>query len=183
MGKQRGVRVHVYNTTAYAYNETQTNEEIHDGDVIVAEHEQAIAILDLAWPFAVTEAHGEFHGPPNTSAHLVRDGDFTASLAVALDEARKRGFAVSPLNAPVITAMGEEEPASEREEVCSTCDGWGQVEVCHPSTDGLLYWADCPAQENHPVSLVKHTPEPAMWEHIEGCDGHINVRDECCPPF
>lgn len=177
------MRVHVYNTTAYAYDETQTNDDIHDGDVIVAEDEKAVAILDRAWPFAITEEHGEFHGPPLQSAHLVRDGEFIASLAVALTEARQRGFAVSPLNAPVITAVVDAAPTREREEGCSSCDGWGQVEVCHPSTDALLYWVDCPARENHPVSLVKHVPEPAVWEHMEGCDGHTNVRDECCPPF
>lgn len=183
MGEQRGVRVHVYNTTRYAYDETQTNEDIHDGDVIVAEDERAVAILDQAWPFAVTVEHGEFHGPPVRSAHLVRDGDFAASLAVALDEARKRGFAVSPLNAPVVTSPGETGLPLEREKVCPSCDGWGQVEVCHPSTDALLYWAKCPDESYHPVSLVKYKPQRVPVTHMEGCDGVTVVRDECCPPF
>lgn len=181
MAEQRGVRVHEYNTSAYAYDETQTNDEIWDGDVIIALEEGAVAILDEAWPFAITEAHGEFHGPPHTSAHLIRDGRFTESLAVALDKARELGFAVHPLNAPVITPAPEPDPVREREYPCPSCDGYGGFEL-YDNNDAIIGWEPCPDRHNHPISLVK-PPKPAPFRHLEGCDGSGFTRADCCPPF
>lgn len=183
MGDSRHVRVHEYNTTAYAYDETQTNDDIRDGDVVIALHEGVVGILDQAWPFAITTEHGEFHGPPNKSAHKHRDGAFTASLDVALTEAYRLGFAVHPLNSPQVTPEEPEPEKPEREEVCSSCDGSGWVEVCHPSTDGLIGWDRCHARENHPVSLVKLEPWPPRQPHMEGCNGRDKILDACCPPF
>jgi hypothetical protein len=183
MGDQRGVRIHEFNTTSYAYDQTQVDDDIHDGDVIIAKGESAIAILDRAWPFAITAAHGEFHGPPVQSAHLISDGRFVESLAIAMDKARELGFPIHPLNAPVITVAPEPEPVPERVIPCPSCEGYGGIPIYHASLDGIIGWRKCPDRHNHPVSLVKHKPEPAVWEHVEGCDGDKNVRDECCPPF
>lgn len=182
MDEQRGVRVHVYNTTAYAYDETQTNEDIHDGDVIVAEDERAVAILDRAWPFAITAEHGEFHGPPVKSAHLVRDGEFIESLAVALDEARKRGFAADPLNEPVITPEREGDREPEREIPCPYCeDGSGEVPIHDARTDAVIGWQKCDVRKNHPMSLVKREPWPPPYDHSGCCGTSEGTAD--CPPF
>jgi hypothetical protein len=184
MGEQRGVMVHEYNTTSYAYDETQTNDEIHDGDVIIALDEGVVGILDQAWPFAVTEAHGEFHGPPLKSAHLIRDGELIPSLAVALGKARELGFPVSPLNAPVITATPEKEPEPEpeREIPCPSCeDGSGDVPIYHHSLDAVIGWRKCDMRRNHPVSLVKREPWPPPCDHTSCCGSADGKAD--CPPF
>lgn len=37
---------------------------------------------------------------------------------------------------------------------CSSCGDSGKIEICHPSTDGLIGWAKC---ENH-------TPYPVVYK-------------------
>jgi hypothetical protein len=181
MEEQRGVRVHVYNTTSYAYDETQTNGEILDGDVIVAEGEGAVAILDRAWPFAITEEHGEFHGPPVLSAHLHRDGFFIPSLAVAVAEAVKRGFAIHHLNSPRSDVLVPEDQRP-REIPCPNCeDGSGDIPIYHHSADAIIGWRKCEVRRNHPVSLVKREPWPPPYDHTPCCGTPKSKPD--CPPF
>jgi hypothetical protein len=54
--------VHRFATTGEAYNASQTHDEIRDGDVLAVEPEGVYGVLVAAWPIAVTEGTGAFHG-------------------------------------------------------------------------------------------------------------------------
>lgn len=183
---QANITIHDHFTsTIDAYDETQWNDKIRSGDVLVIAAEGVVGILDQAWPAAVTAAHGELH-TWNLSAHLVRDGDYRASLAVALDKARELGFAVNPLHAPVVTAPATEPGHMTEDEyydtLCPWCEGYGHIEIFHPSTDALIGHRECTNRDYHKVSLIK-PPKPEPVRHLPGCDGDRNVLAECCPPF
>jgi hypothetical protein len=57
------LNVHTFESTAEAYDASQTREEIHDGDVLYVPSEDAIAVLVSAWPTALDAEHagGSFH--------------------------------------------------------------------------------------------------------------------------
>lgn len=184
-----GIAVHDhFGSTTDAYDETQCNEAIRSGDVLVIESEGVVGILDEAWPCAVTVAHGELH-TWNISGHLVRDGAYRAGLAAALDKARELGFPVNPLHAPVITSAAPEpesapEPVSEDayyDSLCPWCEGYGFIEIFHPSTDALIGSRRCDNKPYHKVSLVKRTPEWAS--KVPECACGNSGWSECCPPF
>lgn len=184
MESQRGVKIHVYNTTAYAYDETQTNAEIRSGDVVIAESEGVVGILDEAWPFAITEAHGEFHGPPEKSAHLIRDGRYSVeSLTVALAEAYERGFPVSHLNSPRSDILINED-LRPPDAYCWSCeDSSGEYPVYDNSTDAVVGWRKCPVTRNHPPRPPERKRVSLVRNHKRGCDGVTTINYECCPPF
>ncbi|WP_324787162.1 hypothetical protein [Streptomyces sp. H51] len=75
-------RVHRFDDTVEAYDATQCREDIRDGDVLVVESEKVVGFLDAAWPVAITEAHGEFHGL-RIPAREHHGGRFAASADVA----------------------------------------------------------------------------------------------------
>lgn len=56
--------VHKFNqlTTGEAYDETQVNDDIKDGDIIVCNDGKSIAILVEAWPAIAKGERGDFHG-------------------------------------------------------------------------------------------------------------------------
>lgn len=176
-------------STADAYDASQCVDTIESGDILVIESEGVVAILDKAWPAAITVAHGEMH-TWNKPALKVRDGAYRESFAVAFGMARALGFEVNPLHVPGYVApppKPEPEPAPEPEILdergnCVACDGWGWIDIFHPSTDGLIGSRDCPLKQNHPP----REPIPAQAlavKHLEGCDGEGHTLDACCPPF
>ncbi|MGW2700850.1 hypothetical protein [Streptomyces sp. NPDC001340] len=84
-----GPTVYRFNSTWEAYNATQCRDDIRDGDVLVVESEGVTGFLDAAWPVAITEAHGQFHG----LMILEREVDhFAASIALATWIANQHGF-------------------------------------------------------------------------------------------
>src|SRR5262245_66200262 len=56
------VTIHYFDSTGEAYNASQTRDEIKGGDVLVVVPEGVVGIMVGAWPTAVTETTGEFHG-------------------------------------------------------------------------------------------------------------------------
>lgn len=52
--------IHVFESTADAYNATQCDPEVKKGDLLYIPSEQVIGIADT-WPIAITEKHGELH--------------------------------------------------------------------------------------------------------------------------
>ncbi|MFB7329091.1 hypothetical protein [Streptomyces sp. NPDC056190] len=83
--------VHRFADTVEAYDATQCREDIRDGDVLVVEAEGVVGFLDAAWPVAITEAHGEFHGL-KIPAREHHGGRFAASAKVAERIAAEHGF-------------------------------------------------------------------------------------------
>lgn len=86
-------RVHEFVTSGAAYNETQCNDAITDGDVLVIESEKVVGILyDVAWPVAITQAHGELG---SFIAGFEPDAKYADQIAKAVAIAEKRGWAVA----------------------------------------------------------------------------------------
>lgn len=54
-------KVHTFDSSKEAYDASQTQDEIHDGDLLFVPSEQLAGVLVGAWPVAVTEQRGEFH--------------------------------------------------------------------------------------------------------------------------
>ncbi len=55
--------VHTWNdlSTGEAYDRTQWDDEVKDGDIIVCNEGKSVAILVEAWPTLVKGEEGEFH--------------------------------------------------------------------------------------------------------------------------
>jgi hypothetical protein len=65
LASERVPTVHEFESTSCAYDMSQCDDAIHDGDVLVVRSENAVAILLSAWPTAVTAlvAGEHFHVP------------------------------------------------------------------------------------------------------------------------
>lgn len=92
--------VHRFASTREAYDATQCRDDIRDGDVLVVESERVVGFLDAAWPVAITEAHGEFHGL-KVPAREHRDGRYAASVERAEEIAAELGFELASRRAHV----------------------------------------------------------------------------------
>jgi hypothetical protein len=53
--------VHTFDSTGEAYDTTQTDDSINDGDVLLIPSEDVAGFLFKAWPVAITPEHGAFH--------------------------------------------------------------------------------------------------------------------------
>lgn len=92
-----GPRAHIFEDgTGDAYDTTQCDESIRNGDVLVVSSEGVVGIMLEAWPTAITAEHGHFHAllspePGETYdtiwANMSQVGggtkDYTASLEMA----------------------------------------------------------------------------------------------------
>ncbi|MGW3827819.1 hypothetical protein ACWEAF_37530 [Streptomyces sp. NPDC005071] len=85
--------VHRFDDTSEAYDATQCRDDIRDGDVLVVESEKVVGFLVEAWPIAITEVSGEFHGLTVRVGEF-RDGRYLASAERAIELAGELGFPV-----------------------------------------------------------------------------------------
>ncbi|ODU67708.1 MAG: hypothetical protein ABT11_19175 [Novosphingobium sp. SCN 66-18] len=94
-------RHHAFASTGNAYDAVQCDEVISTGDTLVVLAEEVIGIA-MAWPFAVTQAHGNLH-----ALSAPREGETLAVLARSLhvsaadfehaaEIARRFGFPLDP---------------------------------------------------------------------------------------
>ncbi|MEV3895346.1 hypothetical protein [Streptomyces anulatus] len=95
--------VHRFTSTEEAYDETQTRDDIRDGDVLVIESENVVGFLRSAWPGAITAEHGELH-TFTRSARLIDNGKYVASVDLAEKTAQEIGADVDPTHAGPDTA-------------------------------------------------------------------------------
>jgi hypothetical protein len=56
------VNIHHFDSSSGSYARTQTDENVKDGDVFHIPSEQITGYMHSAWPVAVTENKGQFHG-------------------------------------------------------------------------------------------------------------------------
>lgn len=61
MSDSSTIRVFRFADTGLAYDASQCDDEIRDGDILVVESERVVGVLVGAWPVAVTSEHGQFH--------------------------------------------------------------------------------------------------------------------------
>jgi hypothetical protein len=83
-----------FESTGEAYDASQVNEEIKDGDVLVVKSERVVGFLFQAWPVALTEEFGEFHTvadgvDPRTLEKDKPEVNYDLSVETALEEIKK----------------------------------------------------------------------------------------------
>ncbi|MEU1552207.1 hypothetical protein ABZ517_05720 [Streptomyces scabiei] len=102
-------KTHTFDSTTEAYNATQCNEEIRDGDVLVIESERVIGI-SWTWPFALTERFGELH-VTTADPRTYQGGIFAAGVDLAEQLARDYGWRiVPPLDLGMARALFAQHP-------------------------------------------------------------------------
>lgn len=81
------MNTHHFETTHDAYNESQWNEEIKHGDILVVASEGVIGILFRAWPTAIVydEDPGAFHTRADETSDVIDGEDMSASIREAKD--------------------------------------------------------------------------------------------------
>jgi len=79
---EREVVARLYNSTRDAYDISQYDDDVKDGDILIVPSEGVVGILVQAWPSAVTEEHGEFHVTHGRWSE-VEDGRYSQIVAVA----------------------------------------------------------------------------------------------------
>lgn len=83
-----GVRVVTFGdnvTTGEAYDMTQCYDEIKDGDVLHVLAEGVVGVMVKAWPVAVSEIHGAFHGLASEIDIVeIENGEYEKAGRVAL---------------------------------------------------------------------------------------------------
>ncbi|MDQ0961982.1 hypothetical protein QFZ66_005860 [Streptomyces sp. B4I13] len=122
--------VHRFFDTTEAYDASQCYEEIKDGDLLVVENEQAIAIVVDVYPVAATVQHGEFHAGPE-SVRLFRERRYAASMEAAGKVAAELGITLDPQHSP--RPDGPQAPhfdsaTTDREEAPDADPGAAQTE-------------------------------------------------------
>jgi hypothetical protein len=86
--ESNGVATHYFDSTGEAYDESQTEDYIKDGDVLVVESERVVGFLLKAWPTALTSAHGAFEWVPEESKQGFGE-KYGRRYAASLDMARR----------------------------------------------------------------------------------------------
>lgn len=121
-----GPAVHRFDDTTEAYDASQCYDEIKDGDLLVVESEQAIAVLMDAYPVALTAGHGEFHSGLEESARTFREGRYAVSVDAAEAVAAELGLTLDamhstrPDDGPQVhrfDSTAEADAAADREEI------------------------------------------------------------------
>lgn len=98
---------HEFSSTFEAYDNTQWNEELKTGDIIIIKSEKVVGVVDT-WPIAVTVEFGELHSPNHTitlegfleameanCSQFKQDVDFKESFKEAVNVANELNFKVS----------------------------------------------------------------------------------------
>lgn len=104
--------VWTFYSTGEAYGACQCRDDIRDGDVLVIEREQVIGIAHT-WPFALTEAHGDFHTlKDHLDPRTWEDGKHAPGVAVAEREAARLGVRLTRVDTTATESA--DEPKGDR---------------------------------------------------------------------
>ncbi|MFE0765403.1 hypothetical protein [Streptomyces smyrnaeus] len=148
--------VHRFDCTADCYDQTQWNDEIHDGDVLVIESESVIAILNRAWPAALTAQNGELH-KLTEPAYEIEGGRYAASVEKAAEQAAACGVDLDPLHQPQPFNKGDRIVCDDggTRTVTGVMHGGGRTWV--ETEDGSAWTADrCELVDTSRVDEAKH---------------------------
>lgn len=83
------MNVHRFDTSGAAYNQSQTDDSIRDGDILLVAPEGRVAVLVEAWPVIVVGPAGDeagyaFHAMNDgLTWDTFRDGQYAGSAAAA----------------------------------------------------------------------------------------------------
>ncbi len=86
-------KVHTFESTGEAYDASQCDDNIVDGDVLAIPGERVVGFLYEAWPVAVTVDVGVFHTATDL-ADMVSDPKRRASYDKAVEIARAHDLEV-----------------------------------------------------------------------------------------
>lgn len=95
------MKVHMFDYSEEAYDETQCNEQISIGDPLVIIDEKIVAVADT-WPFAVTKQHGHLHNVSDLKALVAslesdkRKMELLTGMRNAVKIAKDLGFELNP---------------------------------------------------------------------------------------
>ncbi|WP_432001586.1 hypothetical protein [Streptomyces sioyaensis] len=98
--------VHRFDYSDEAYGASQCRDDIRDGDVLVVASEGIVAILNRAWPAALTARNGELH-KLSEPAYEIEGGRYAASVQLAMEHAAATGVDLEPLHRPHPFKKGE----------------------------------------------------------------------------
>jgi hypothetical protein len=63
-------KVHIFESTGEAYDNSQWRNDIKDGDLLIVPLEGVVGFLHDAWPVSLTNEAGEFHHFDGTNADV-----------------------------------------------------------------------------------------------------------------
>lgn len=85
--------VHEFVASGAGYDETQCNDAIKDGDVLVVPSEKVVGILyDIAYPVALTKEHGAFGSFIDGAFPSGAFDRYGEQIAKAVEIAKREGF-------------------------------------------------------------------------------------------
>jgi hypothetical protein len=87
-------KIHEFETTGEAYDASQTDDNIKDGDILVATEEKVIGILVQAWPVSIdSNKTGHFHAlKPGLQWSTFEGGKYSDSYRLAVGTLVSRGW-------------------------------------------------------------------------------------------
>ena len=97
------ITIHNFESTSDAYAAVNTDDDVHDGDVLVVESEHVVGVAVQAWPTAVTVEHGAFHTLNDAARwdalgaadEVVHDGKLVVAARPAIDYSASRDVALA----------------------------------------------------------------------------------------
>jgi hypothetical protein len=175
--KRTAVKSHTFTDSGAAYNQTQWDDNIHSGDVLVVPSEKVVGFLLEAWPCAVTKARGHLHGLTNPSTP---NADEPEGWAAAREYANAQGW-------PLATSGDdyEAEPPSDDESHYSTKqaaelpDYWEMVYANFSYRDGYRLGMNCLREPDDDPSMFFEDAERAgqLAEVKLGFDDATNGKE------
>jgi len=79
------IRIHIFGHSGDAYDATQCNEDIKNGDILLIPDEQVVGLADT-WPVAVTDEAGHLHTLKGSFETYVHEFGKNAGQRVFTDE-------------------------------------------------------------------------------------------------
>lgn len=90
------MREHLFPDTGSAYDATQCDEDIRDGDLLICERSGVVGVA-YTWPFAVTAETGDLHGMTGVDNIASESDALATGITLAVEKAMGLGFAVNPV--------------------------------------------------------------------------------------
>lgn len=126
--------IHHFDSTKDAYDQSQTSGNVKDGDVLHVPSEGVTGVMVGAWPTAVTENSGEFHGGlvDGYDWNDLDGDDYSKSHETAqhLHKTGKVKVADNPVPQAELISAPEDVDTLRQEAICDICGSTMDSETC-----------------------------------------------------